>query len=128
MALGLGPGFHCRRNPQGGVNAAKVVVQEEQMQHGDMLLHPKSACQPDSISLSASLRDIARTARLPRSNLYYYFSSKRHIYRRIITEMRNEWIKAFEQITLERGPKEAIADYIKQREGYRDLGAGSGGA
>ena len=62
--------------------------------------------------------DIARIARLPRPNLYYYFSSKRQIYRRIITELRNEWIKAFEQITADREPKEAVSDYIRMKIEY----------
>lgn len=62
--------------------------------------------------------DIARAANLPRPNLYYYFSTKRQIYRRIITELRSEWIKAFEQITTEREPKEAISDYIREKIEY----------
>ena len=62
--------------------------------------------------------DIAQAARLPRPNLYYYFSSKRQIYRRIITELRNEWIKAFEQITEDREPREAIAGYIRAKIEY----------
>ena len=62
--------------------------------------------------------DIARAANLPRPNLYYYFSTKRQIYRRIITELRTEWIKAFDQITTEREPKEAISDYIREKIEY----------
>lgn len=62
--------------------------------------------------------DIARAAKLPRPNLYYYFSSKRQIYRRIITELRNEWILAFEQISATREPEQAIADYIRAKIEY----------
>ena len=62
--------------------------------------------------------DIARAAKLPRPNLYYYFPSKREIYRRILTGLRADWIKAFEQITADREPREAISDYIRVKIEY----------
>ena len=62
--------------------------------------------------------DIARAANLPRPNLYYYFSSKRQIYRRIITELRSEWINAFENLQAEREPEQAISDYIREKIEY----------
>ena len=62
--------------------------------------------------------DIARAAKLPRPNLYYYFPSKRAIYRRILTELRAGWIKAFEEIRADREPREAIADYIRIKIEY----------
>ena len=62
--------------------------------------------------------DIARAARLPRPNLYYYFPSKRAIYRRILTGLRADWIKAFEQIAEDREPKDAIGDYIRVKIEY----------
>ncbi len=64
------------------------------------------------------MEDIAREAGLPRPNLYYYFPSKRLLYRRIITELHQDWIKAFEQITPEREPKEVIRDYIRAKIDY----------
>jgi len=62
--------------------------------------------------------DIARAAKLPRPNLYYYFSSKRAIYRRILTGLRADWVKAFEQIAADREPREAIRDYIRVKIEY----------
>ena len=62
--------------------------------------------------------DIASAAKLPRPNLYYYFPSKRAIYRRILTDLRANWVKAFEQIAVERDPKEAIRDYIRVKIEY----------
>ena len=61
---------------------------------------------------------IAQAARLPRPNLYYYFSSKQQIYRRIIKELHNAWIKALQQIMPEREPKEAISSYIRAKIDY----------
>ena len=62
--------------------------------------------------------DIARAAKLPRPNLYYYFPSKRAIYRRILTALRADWIKAFEQIAADRDPRQAIGDYIRVKIEY----------
>ncbi len=64
------------------------------------------------------MEDIAHAADLPRPNLYYYFSSKRQIYRRIITELHKDWIKAFEQIAPDREPKEVISNYIRTKIEY----------
>lgn len=64
------------------------------------------------------MEDIARAARLPRSNLYYYFSSKRQIYRRIITQLRADWEQAFAHIGPGREPDEAIRDYIHAKMEY----------
>ncbi len=61
---------------------------------------------------------IAQAARLPRPNLYYYFSSKQQIYRRIISELHIEWIKALQHIVPEREPKEAVRDYIRTKIDY----------
>lgn len=62
--------------------------------------------------------DIARAACLPRPNLYYYFSTKDQIYRRIITELRKEWIKALDAIDPGREPEEAISSYIREKIRY----------
>ncbi len=65
-----------------------------------------------------SMDDIASAAKLPRPNLYYYFPSKRAIYRRILTDLRANWVRAFEQIAVERDPREAIRDYIRVKIEY----------
>ena len=64
------------------------------------------------------MEDIARAAKLPRPNLYYYFSSKRQIYRRIITQLLADWVRAFEQIVPDRETAEAIRDYIRAKIEY----------
>ena len=64
------------------------------------------------------MEDIARVAKLPRPNLYYYFPSKRAIYRRILTGLRADWIKAFEEIAADRDPREAIGDYVRVKIEY----------
>ena len=62
--------------------------------------------------------DIARVAKLARPNLYYYFPSKRAIYRRILAELQAGWIRAFEEIAADREPREAIGDYVRAKIEY----------
>ncbi len=61
---------------------------------------------------------IAQAAQLLRPNLYYYFPSKQQIYRRIIKELHDEWIKALQQIVPEHEPKQAIGSYIRAKIDY----------
>ncbi len=64
------------------------------------------------------MEDIAQAADIPRPNLYYYFPSRNHIYRRIINDLRSEWIRAMEQITVDKEPAEAIRGYIHAKIEY----------
>ena len=64
------------------------------------------------------MEDIAQAADIPRPNLYYYFPSRNHIYRRIINDLRAEWTKAMQTITPEREPAQAIRDYIHAKIEY----------
>jgi len=64
------------------------------------------------------MEDIAKEAGVPRPNLYYYFPSRNHIYRRIIEDLRREWVNALEQITPEGEPAAVIRDYIRAKIEY----------
>lgn len=64
------------------------------------------------------MEDIAREAGVPRPNLYYYFPTRDHIYRRIIEDLRREWVRALEQITPEGDPRQLIRDYIRAKMEY----------
>lgn len=61
------------------------------------------------------MEDIARAVDIPRPNLYYYFPSRNHIYRRIINDLRSEWINALGQITADGEPREVIRSYIRAK-------------
>lgn len=64
------------------------------------------------------MEDIAKASGLPKPNIYYYFKTKKDIYRRIIAELHEEWSKAFEEISSDREPKEALTAYIKAKLRY----------
>jgi AcrR family transcriptional regulator len=62
-----------------------------------------------------SIAEIAGLAGLPKANVYYYFSTKQAIYRRIIAGLILEWDKALAHLSVERPPSEAIAAYIRAK-------------
>ncbi|MGI9228507.1 MAG: TetR family transcriptional regulator C-terminal domain-containing protein [Gammaproteobacteria bacterium] len=64
------------------------------------------------------MEDIAKECNIPKPNLYYYFKSKKVIYRKIISELISDWNKAFDEIAIERDPKEAIDAYIRAKVQY----------
>lgn len=64
------------------------------------------------------MEDIAQAADIPRPNLYYYFPSRNHIYRRIISDLRVEWTRAMEQIRPDKEPAEAVRGYIQAKIEY----------
>ena len=66
----------------------------------------------------ARMDDIAKTCRMPKPNLYYYYKSKKEIYQIIIMEILDEWGKAFEELSIDRDPKESLEAYIKAKLKY----------
>ena len=64
------------------------------------------------------MEDIAKASGLAKANVYYYFKTKKEVYRRIISELHDEWGKAFEEISADREPKEALTAYIKAKLRY----------
>lgn len=63
----------------------------------------------------ASIAEIAKRAKLPKANVYYYFGSKEAIYRTIINDLLAGWDKALDELTVERDPADAIAGYIRAK-------------
>lgn len=63
----------------------------------------------------ARMEDIAKAAALPKPNVYYYFKSKKDIYRRIISELHDQWGQAFQHISSKADAKTAIRNYIKAK-------------
>ncbi len=53
--------------------------------------------------------------RLPKGNVYYYFSSKEEIYNAAIDRLIHSWDDAFRHISAEREPAEAIEAYVRAK-------------
>ena len=66
----------------------------------------------------ASIMNIAKRANLPRANVHYYFNSKLELYKKVLFDILKLWNDAFNQITPEDDPADAIGAYIKAKVMY----------
>jgi TetR/AcrR family transcriptional regulator len=64
------------------------------------------------------ITDIADTAKLPKGNVYYYFSSKEEIYRRLIAQLLQSWDDALKYIDISLSPEVALTKYIAAKLSY----------
>jgi len=60
----------------------------------------------------ASFSRIAAEAKLPKSNVVYYFESKKKLYRQVVENIFNIWREAADAIQPENDPAIALSDYI----------------
>jgi TetR/AcrR family transcriptional regulator len=66
----------------------------------------------------ASIMNIAKRANMPRANVHYYFQNKLELYKKVLTDILQLWNQAFNQITPEDDPADAIGAYIKAKVMY----------
>lgn len=62
-----------------------------------------------------TISEIAEESGLPKANVYYYFGTKTAIYERLIAEVFRDWDAALRHIRPEREPREALADYVREK-------------
>ena len=60
----------------------------------------------------ATMQLIADVAGLPKANLHYYFPTKEALYRRVVQEIFQVWLKAADIFDQASGPVEGIGAYI----------------
>ncbi len=63
----------------------------------------------------ASISRVAEGAGVARTNVHYYFNSKRELYARILTDIVEMWNQSFPAITAEDDPGEALEAYIRAK-------------
>ena len=60
----------------------------------------------------ATMQLIADVAGLPKANLHYYFPTKEALYRRVVQDIFQVWLKAADIFDQASGPVEGIGAYI----------------
>lgn len=60
-----------------------------------------------------SMSAIALRAGLPKANLHYYFTSKLGLYVEVMRHILELWDTAFDDLTVDDDPAQALADYIR---------------
>ena len=63
----------------------------------------------------ATMAGIAERAGIPKSNLHYYFGTKRDIYRAVLTHILALWLAPTDSIREDNDPCEALSDYIEAK-------------
>lgn len=62
--------------------------------------------------------EISHHCGLPRANIYYYFASKEGIYTTLIEQVIAGWDRAFEHISEDRDPRDALNAYVLAKLEY----------
>jgi TetR/AcrR family transcriptional regulator len=62
-----------------------------------------------------ALDQIAESANVSKTNLFYYFASKEDIYVAVLQRLLDEWLAPFRAIEIDSDPAEAICDYIRRK-------------
>lgn len=63
----------------------------------------------------ATMGEIAQQAQIPKSNLHYYFRTKKEIYRAVLTNTLSLWLAETDSIREDNDPKRALSDYIRAK-------------
>ncbi|MDH1264985.1 TetR/AcrR family transcriptional regulator [Pseudomonas sp. GD03944] len=62
-----------------------------------------------------SMNTIAQNVGLPKANLHYYFSNKLGLYLAVLSNILDLWDSAFNTLTVDDDPAEALARYIRAK-------------
>jgi TetR/AcrR family transcriptional regulator len=63
----------------------------------------------------ATMGEIAERAQIPKSNLHYYFRTKKEIYRAVLTNTLSLWLAETDSIREDNDPERALSDYIRAK-------------
>jgi TetR/AcrR family transcriptional regulator len=58
---------------------------------------------------------IAESANVSKTNLFYYFASKEDVYVAVLERLLDEWLAPFRAIEIDSDPTEAICDYVRRK-------------
>ncbi|WLF84045.1 TetR/AcrR family transcriptional regulator [Moraxella sp. ZY210820] len=63
----------------------------------------------------ASLDEIARLAKMHKSNIFYYYENKEALYIEVLTNVLQKWISPFQELEDGLDPVETLAIYVQQK-------------
>ncbi len=63
----------------------------------------------------ATMNDIAAQARLPKANVHYYFGTKEDLYRTLLDDIIEEWLRPAGRLSADADPATALRAYIEAK-------------
>lgn len=63
----------------------------------------------------ATMAEIAERACIPKSNLHYYFKTKKAIYRAVLANILSLWLAQTDSIYEDNDPRTALTDYVRAK-------------
>jgi TetR/AcrR family transcriptional regulator len=63
----------------------------------------------------ATMGEIAERAQIPKSNLHYYFRTKKEIYRAVLGNTLSLWLAETDSIRADNDPAQALSEYIRAK-------------
>lgn len=63
----------------------------------------------------ATTQEIANRAGIPKANVHYYFRTKKDIYLAVMNSIMGPWLEAFQAISPDDDPTEALTNYIRRK-------------
>ena len=62
-----------------------------------------------------TVEQIARTAAVSKTNLFYYFASKEDVYVGVLSRLLDQWLEPLRELQLDTDPIEGIGEYIRRK-------------
>lgn len=62
-----------------------------------------------------TVEEIARTAEVSKTNLFYYFASKDEVYVGVLSRLLDQWLDPLRELELDTDPLEGIGAYIRRK-------------
>ncbi|WP_428032042.1 HTH-type transcriptional regulator RutR [Ancylobacter sp.] len=62
-----------------------------------------------------TVEEIARTAAVSKTNLFYYFASKEEVYVGVLSRLLDQWLDPLRELEVETDPIEGISAYIRRK-------------
>jgi TetR/AcrR family transcriptional regulator len=80
-----------------------------------VILHAAESAFAQNGFKGTSIQMVAELAKLPKTNVLYYFNSKSALYSAVMQGILHTWNSSFDQVTIDDDPSEALAQYISEK-------------
>lgn len=93
----------------------KISTGEIARKRKRVILHAAESAFAQNGFNGTSIQMVAELAKLPKTNILYYFNSKAALYSAVIRGILHTWNSSFDQVTVDDDPSEALAQYIAEK-------------